>query len=253
LSATPRPNPPHTPAQNPERNSAQNPAPGDACPLWALIPVKPFGEGKSRLAPTFGRTERAQLSRILLGRVLHAVAEAGCFAGAVVVSRDAEVLRMAAEAGALPLPELRRDLNAALEQGRAFAVVQGAGALLVLPADLPNVTAAALRTVAEQAAALGDGPGVAIAPSATGGTNALLLQPPAAIPFSYGLQSAARHAAFAHARALPVLHLEIAALTLDVDLPEDLPDDLPLAAAEAQPAPAPAAAQFASTPLPEAK
>lgn len=206
-------------------------------PLWVLIPVKPFGEGKSRLAPRLSRAQRAELSRALLARVLHATAAENmpAIAGRVVVSRDPAALQMATSAGAHPLRELTPELNAALEQGRAFAVAQGAQALLVLPADLPNVSPAALEALlraAVEPAECGNHDwgapwGVAIVASATGGTNALLLQPADAIPFAFGPASALRHCALARARGLPARWIENPALLLDVDLPADLPDELP--------------------------
>ena len=39
---------------------------------WAIIPVKPLGAGKSRLAAVLGVEQRAALNKHLFGRVLHA-------------------------------------------------------------------------------------------------------------------------------------------------------------------------------------
>ena len=190
---------------------------------WVVIPVKPFGQGKSRLAPHLSQEERASLSRSLLARVLAATAAAGCFAGRLVVSRDPEALEMAQAAGALPVPEVSRGLNLALRQGADVAIWSGAEALLVLPADLPNVSADVLRALLDDTP---EADGVLIAPSATGGTNALWLRPPNAIPFAFGEQSAARHTALAQESGRPVRLFQSAALALDVDLPSDLPADL---------------------------
>ena len=38
---------------------------------WAIIPVKPLGAGKSRLAAVLGAEQRAALNKHLFGRVLH--------------------------------------------------------------------------------------------------------------------------------------------------------------------------------------
>jgi 2-phospho-L-lactate guanylyltransferase len=205
--------------------------------LWVLIPVKPFGEGKSRLAPQLSRAERAELSRVLLLRLLAAVADAALFDGCVVVSRDAAVLTMAAESGALPLAEVAHDLNGALEQGRAFAQAEGAGSLLVLPADLPLVDGAALLDIVSAFVAhhTGDGAAVLVAPSSSGGTNALLQRPVDAIPFAFGIESAARHMALAQARGIHADAMQHPSLALDVDFPTDLPAHLPGAAPTAPP------------------
>jgi 2-phospho-L-lactate guanylyltransferase len=64
---------------------------------------------------------------------------------------------------------------------------------------------------------------VTICPAAEdGGTNALLLSPPTAIPFLYGPDSAARHKAAAEAAGVPVRVVNIAGFARDVDSPEDL-------------------------------
>ena len=38
--------------------------------LWTIIPVKPFGLGKSRLAPVLSAPERAALNRAMFEHVL---------------------------------------------------------------------------------------------------------------------------------------------------------------------------------------
>lgn len=187
--------------------------------LWLLVPVKPFAESKSRLSPPLDSAARAALSRDLLHRVLLSAGDANLFAGVVVVSRDADVRACATAWGAQPLVEEVANLNAALEQARRAALAQGADAIMVLPADLPLVTGAALRTLA---AALPAAPAMVIAPSSTGGTNALLLHPADALPFAFGIESCARHCALADARGLTIIIQPAPELAFDVDLPADL-------------------------------
>jgi 2-phospho-L-lactate guanylyltransferase len=105
--------------------------------LWLLIPVKPFAEGKSRLAATLDNDERALLSRRLLRRVLQISRISELFAGILVISRDPEVLREAAEAGSNVMVERSTGLNQALSAARDGAVDDGADAILILPTDLP--------------------------------------------------------------------------------------------------------------------
>ena len=38
--------------------------------IFCLIPAKPYSESKSRLAPVLGESQRAELSRWLLGHTL---------------------------------------------------------------------------------------------------------------------------------------------------------------------------------------
>ena len=56
--------------------------------LWAIVPVKPFSEGKSRLARYLSPQERNAFNRDLLTRTLRAIRLAHINAGVVVVSRD---------------------------------------------------------------------------------------------------------------------------------------------------------------------
>jgi 2-phospho-L-lactate guanylyltransferase len=200
--------------------------------LWLLIPVKPFAEAKSRLAPVLDMAERGVLMRRLLLGVLSAAQASALFTGIMVVSRDDEVLTLAAAHGAQPLREVGSDLNTALNQGRS-ALPADAHSLLVLPADLPRISVNGLRdfVLAAQLHVANPPytPTVAIAPSLTGGTNALLLAPPNVIPFAFGVdlradgttESADRHAALAVAAGARLVTVRSSTLAIDVDLPEE--------------------------------
>ena len=186
--------------------------------LWLIIPVKPLGEGKSRLQAALSVAGRAELSRGWLAHLLATITEWGGCAGVVVVSRDPAVLAQAAAAGAQPLLEMENDLNAALEQARRWTIDAGAEAVLVLPADLPLLTVADLT----QLTAVAPTAGLVIAPSHDRGTNALLLRPPAAISYVFGEDSFTRHLALAAAAGITTHVVHSATLALDIDRPEDL-------------------------------
>lgn len=187
--------------------------------LWLIIPVKPFGEGKSRLASMLSTDLRAEFSRRWLTHVLEIATTWGQFAGMAVVSRDAAVLEVGRAYGALPVVEVGDDLNAALRQAGASVAAAGAQGVLVLPSDLPLLTLDDLDALQELAA---QGNGVIIAPSHDEGTNALLLRPPDAIPYAFGVGSFARHLALANAAKLPSHVYRSPTLALDIDRPEDL-------------------------------
>jgi 2-phospho-L-lactate guanylyltransferase len=140
-------------------------------------------------------------------------------AGSIVISRDSQVHTMARAADALPLAESGYDLNLALDQARRAAMARQADAILVLPADLPLLTVADIEQLYRLAAG---GPGIVIAPGRNGGTNALLLRPPMAIDFAFGVGSFHRHCALASAQALPCRVYDSATLAFDVDVVEDL-------------------------------
>ena len=209
--------------------------------LWTILPVKPFGEGKSRLAGHLSPDRRRTLNRDLLAHTLDAVRLAHVKGEhvegkIVVVSRDKEALEAAARTGSHALleepsdprlsgnafkphaisPELQ--LNAALTQATRYAVARGATKVLVLPTDIPNLTAEDVRAVASPR---GSGPQIIIAPSRDGGTNALFLQPAQAIPFAFGRESFARHQRLAEDAGIPVRVVASASLLFDIDSPED--------------------------------
>jgi len=187
--------------------------------LWLLVPVKPFGEGKSRLTQVLAAEKRAALNQAMLMHVLTCAQAAGVLSGMIVVSRDRAVLAQASQLGAASLREKGHDLNQALTQARQEVVPRGADAILVLPADLPLLTADDVR----QLAALGQRQaGIVIAPSPDGGTNALLLRPPGSIKFSFGAASFHRHRQAAQTAGIPMQIYESPTLALDVDWPEDL-------------------------------
>lgn len=216
--------------------------------LWVVVPVKPFSEGKSRLATCISPQERRLLNRDLLNRTLAAIDQAHLDAEVLVVSRDSRALAVAKRAGnrtlaeahdlspqASPNPESATDgpppssgwpndigrelrLNAALTQAVVHAAALGASKVLILPTDLPNLTAEDIRNMASSR---GGDPQVIIAPSRDGGTNALMLQPAHAIPFSFGPDSFLHHQRLAAEAGIPVRVVKSDSLLFDIDLPED--------------------------------
>ena len=187
--------------------------------LWLIVPVKPFGEGKSRLAAVLSTDLRAEFSQRWMTHVLTVAATWGNFAGMAVVSRDARVLAVASELGALPIVEVGDDLNEAITQACKVVCAAGAEGVLMLPSDLPLLTHEDLDELYDLSL---EGDGVIIAPSHDGGTNALLLRPPQAIPYAFGEGSFARHAMLAASATLPCYVYNSSTLALDIDHPEDL-------------------------------
>ncbi len=189
------------------------------CPLWVIIPVKPFAQAKSRLASVLSPLDRALLSRSFLKRTLSVAQAAPSVTQAVIVSRDAEALHLAEERGLIALLEEGRGLNRALAQATRWAAQRGAGALLILPTDLPLLEPDDIEAL--WALAL-DEPTVVIAPSRRGGgTNALLTRPPGLLSYRFGPRSFGAHCAQARAAGLPLFVVRSSHLALDVDLPED--------------------------------
>jgi 2-phospho-L-lactate guanylyltransferase len=189
--------------------------------IWAIVPVKPFLRSKSRLAAVLTPEERAGLSREFLGHALDVLALVPEIHQTLVVSRDPAALSLAhgrkvrtvTEAGA-------PDLNAALQRATQVAAASHAHGVLILPTDLPFLTA---EDVKQLLAGGGDGPQVAIAPDRReDGTNALFVTPPGLLEYAFGEHSFARHLALAQATGARVRVCRLPGVGLDVDGPEDL-------------------------------
>jgi len=193
----------------------------------AIVPVRSLSGAKSRLGEPLDAEERAELILALLRRTVEQALAAECVAGVVVVSTDEDLLESARAMGATSLLQVSDGLNAALDEALA-AVAKSAAAVIVIPADLPGVTGAAidlLATAARDAAAAAgsrDGPAVGLVPDQHGmGTNALFVTPPGAIPFRFGEHSRAAHAAAARAAGAGFVELD-GPLGFDLDTPDDL-------------------------------
>lgn len=173
----------------------------------AIIPLKPPGWRKSRLA---GRLSAAQRDR-LAEEMFHHVAGVLRAVPAIV---DVALLSECALPGwaANWIRDQGRGLNAELCDA---AKPRQAKNLLVIHADLPLLTAGDVFDLIA-----GDQSGSAIAPDRHGtGTNALALRGVAGFGFAFGALSFARH--LARARG-PMRVVERIGLGLDVDTPEDL-------------------------------
>ncbi len=185
----------------------------------AVVPVKDLWGTKSRLEPVLSGGARAGLTIYMMGRVISAVREARV-EKVCVVSPDRIVLHEAQKRGGSPLMQESRGLNPALEEGRRWAMDRGASSILVLPADLPLLEAPDVRAVLESAP--GARSAVISPDGALAGTNALMIEPPDALPFAFGPGSYEAHLRAARERGLDVRVCERPHLAFDLDTVEDL-------------------------------
>ncbi|MBS7545862.1 2-phospho-L-lactate guanylyltransferase [Ancylobacter oerskovii] len=192
--------------------------------IWAVVPVKPFGLAKQRLAPALGAEARARLARAMLEDVLAALGSVGGLAGTLIVSAEPEVEELARDFGAERLAEAEAaGLNTALERAARHLVHRGAAGLLAIPGDVPGLAAA---EVARLIGAHPAGRAVSLVAAHDGqGTNALLATPADAVRFCFGPGSLAAHRAAARAADMATIVHEAGALPgigFDVDAPDDL-------------------------------
>jgi 2-phospho-L-lactate guanylyltransferase len=198
-------------------------APADLSRTWALVPIRGLESAKTRLGEDLDAEERVELVTTLLRRTLIATRDARRVAGTIVVTMDPDAAGIARDLRAVGLVERAPGLNQAIEAARSVAVARGATAVLVLPADLPSVSAAAVDELLEAAARTAVGRAlVAMVPDRHGaGTNALLVSPPDAIDPAFGERSHAAHVARAATAGAATVELD-GPLSLDVDTPADL-------------------------------
>lgn len=188
--------------------------------LMAIVPVKPLADAKTRLAGVLSETERVALAEKLLRRTLLKLTRARGLDRVCVISRDETVLKIAREFGAWSIVESHNELNRALEQARMVCMANGAQAVLIVPADLPQVR---VRDIEKMIASGEHAPCMVIASAQRdGGTNALLLHPANAIEFQFGENSFAKHCAAAGRAGLKIAHYDSETIAFDLDIPEDL-------------------------------
>jgi len=181
---------------------------------WAVVPVKGFERGKSRLAPVLAGDARAELARRLFEHALATLA--GVVDGILVATDSDEVAAAARARGAAVRRDDATGLARVVDAALADVAARGAERALVLMADLPLVGPDDLRAVL---AAL-DGADLVVVPDQhRRHTNALALAPPTRIATAFGTaDSFAAH----RAAAARVVVLENERIAFDVDGPEDL-------------------------------
>jgi 2-phospho-L-lactate guanylyltransferase len=183
---------------------------------WAVIPIKASAESKTRLAGVLAPDERQALVGVMLGRVVEAAQDARSIARVCLVGPS----RMGLPDAIRLLNDPGRGLNPAVQSALAEIADEDIDRIVIIAADLPQVTAQELDLLAAAPADT-----IAIAPDRhETGTNALSLPLPAArdFRFAYGTDSFSRHKAEAERLGLGLEIVLSRGLEYDIDEPEDL-------------------------------
>jgi len=186
--------------------------------VWVVIPVKPPGEAKTRLAQVLGLDQRARLAQSMLQHV---------YSAAKGASGDLRIALLGPSRLGLPaqiclLDDPGGGLNAAVASALAEITAQRAERMVVLFADLPHLTSGEVARLTNMTGSV-----VGIAPDRHGsGTNALSLPLPAAarFGFAFGRDSFARHCAETERLGLKAEIIDSPGLASDIDVPGDLSD-----------------------------
>jgi 2-phospho-L-lactate guanylyltransferase len=193
--------------------------------LFAVIPAKAPLLGKSRLSSLLDPPARIALNIALARRTIAVCAEtfgAGC---TLVVTGSADIAKIARAEGVCISDEpnaqaaSHESLNEAVRQGVALAQRQGARGVVVVPTDLPLLSADALSRAL---AFLPVVPGcLVVGDRRNSGTNLLAMRPADPRLAAFGEDSLGRHAGRAHALGYETRVHRCEQLGLDLDFPED--------------------------------
>ncbi len=186
--------------------------------VYAVVPVKNLAASKCRLSEVFTPQERKLLTLAMLEDVLNAI-QMSIADKILVVAEDLEVQQKAEKFAASYLSASQAGLNTTIEEATSWCMRKSAASVLVLPADIPLVTAKEIDCVIE----LGSGgPAVVLSPSQNWGTNALYQNPPRLISACFGPGSFLKHIQEAYSRGVSVrLHFS-AGIAIDIDSAQDL-------------------------------
>ncbi|UTI66020.1 2-phospho-L-lactate guanylyltransferase [Paraconexibacter antarcticus] len=189
---------------------------------FAVLPVKHFVAGKTRLADDLGKGTRKALVEAMVTDVLIALRRSERIDHTLVVTGEAamEAIAHGYDAQTVLDPDDAGHSQAAII-GIEEAITRGARRVMLVPGDCPALHPKELDTLLTRAPA--PTPEVVIIPDRHGtGTNGLVLTPPDIIAPSFGPGSCERHVEAAKAAGARVRIEELPSLVLDVDTIEDL-------------------------------
>jgi 2-phospho-L-lactate guanylyltransferase len=182
------------------------------------VPFRHLDDAKGRLSSELSLTERRTLALGLVCRALEALLDGGV-ERVRVSTRDEMLYDLLLAPGVEVDLQERGGLNDAVREAQAWALANGADALLVVLPDLPLLVAQDVRSILDLAL----GRCAILAPDRAGlGSNALLLAPPDAIAPAFGEGSAERHRAALAAAGIEYAELHRTGLALDLDTVDDL-------------------------------
>lgn len=187
--------------------------------IYAVVPVKKLADSKRRLSTVFTPQERQMLTLAMLKDVLGTL-KTSKVNKVVVVGEDFQVRQTAEGFGALYISANGSSLNPAIEEAMLWCKSEGALSVLVLPADIPLLTAKDVNRVLE----LGNGgqSAVVLSPSGNWGTNALYQKPAKIISSCFGPKSFLNHLREAYKKRISVrVHFSVG-LATDIDDVQDL-------------------------------
>lgn len=184
----------------------------------AVVPVKSLREGKSRLTSALSPEERSTLTLSMLNHVLATIRESGVISSIGIVSPNSAELQLPDDIAVIE--QTRSGLNNHLEEGREWAISNGADALMIIFSDLPLLTPDDIRAITRMGKTKRT---VVLAPDRHGGgTNIMLTHPVPLSTFAFGQGSYQKHSAQTLAQGCRIETYISDSTSLDIDTPDDL-------------------------------
>jgi 2-phospho-L-lactate guanylyltransferase len=185
-----------------------------------LVPVKSLANAKQRLASLLDQPTRTKLAQAMLFDVLETLGSWANRPEVSIVTSDVFAIDLARQFDFQIVPDhANRSETDAIEMATRFCESRGVDSTLVIPGDIPLISAAELQQILEAAPV----EGTVLVPAADGrGTNAAWRRPAGLFPLRFGNDSFKPHLAAARATQKPCVVLSLPGIALDVDNPSDL-------------------------------
>jgi 2-phospho-L-lactate/phosphoenolpyruvate guanylyltransferase len=190
--------------------------------VFAIVPVKNFESGKSRLASLLTVEERVKLSELFLDYTLNTLTNTSAISNVVVVSSDKRAERIAKIHNAKFLQEKKNQgVNAAVALADVYISEYAVDATIVIPQDLPLLLPEDIERICTSAQE--HEKCLVICPSLRfDGSNALLRRPPLLITTNYDNDSYNVHIKKAKASDAIIKIIKTKRIMTDIDTVEDV-------------------------------
>ena len=190
--------------------------------VFAIVPVKNFESGKSRLASLLTVEERVKLSELFLDYTLNTLTNTSAISNVVVVSSDKRAEGIAKIHNAKFLQEKKNQgVNAAVALADVYISEYAVDATIVIPQDLPLLLPEDIERICTSAQE--HEKCLVICPSLRfDGSNALLRRPPLLITTNYDNDSYNIHIKKAKASNATVKIIKRKRIMTDIDTVEDV-------------------------------
>jgi 2-phospho-L-lactate/phosphoenolpyruvate guanylyltransferase len=185
-----------------------------------LVPVKSLAHAKQRLASLLDQPTRTKLAQAMLSDVLETLRAWINRPEVGIVTSDPFAIELARQFEFQIIPDhVNRSETDAIEMATQFCQSRGVDSTLVVPGDIPLITAFELEQILQAAPVEGS----VLVPAADGrGTNAAWRRPAGLFPLCFGNDSFKPHLSAARATQKPCVVLSLPGIALDVDNPADL-------------------------------